>query len=712
MIRIPLVGVLTLALAACAQTSARPDSARLMSSTSGVATIAESDPKDDPYLWLEEVESPRALAQVESWNADTAAKLTSSPAFANYQQRAEDILSSDERIAAPSDVMGDWVTNFWRDATNTHGLWRRAKLDDYLVGTHEWDVLLDLDALSEAEGRNWVLNSIDCREPDYDRCLILLSDGGSDAAEIREFDMATKSFVEGGFTLGAAKHDVGWFDEDHLLIASDFGPSTLNESGYGREARLWRRGTDVMDAPVIYTAPKTDAFFGISNVGDGDTRYPLLTRYLTFWDKAYKFVRPDGSLVDVDIPATADMAGLFDGKAIILLNEDWQGRQAGSLVAFPLDPLMTDGTISLTDVFTPSASQAVQSIRTTGDHVYISLLDDVSGRLIALDKSFRQSDVPVPANAVVSLDAAAGERDLAFFEVESFARPPRLMATTAGAAPTEVDALKPNFDPDSIEIAQRFATSKDGTRIPYFVVRPKGAGGALPTVLHLYGGFSASQLPVYLSEHPFRLGPMAQFWLEEGKSFVLANVRGGDEYGPDWHRQTLKENRQKVNDDLYAIAEDLKASNLSSSIAASGRSNGGLVVGVAYTQRPDLFDGIVMGVPLADMFRYDKLLAGASWTGEYGDPDVPEEWEVIRQYSPYQNLSPDAEYPPVLFYTSTKDDRVHPAHARKMAAKMAAAGQPFYYYENTEGGHAGAANAEEEAYRAALVMMYAKTVLD
>ena len=665
----------------------------------------------DPYLWLEEVESERALAQVREWNAETAAKLTTDPAFEAYRARALRILANPDRIEEPYRVMGDRVSNFWTDATNTHGLWRIAEIDDYLAGTPMWRTLLDLDELSEAEGRNWVWGGATCLPPAYERCLVQLSDGGSDAAILREFDTSAGRFVEGGFTVPTAKHDYTWMDRDTVLIASDFGPGTLTESGYGRQVRMWKRGTPLAGAPILKELPADDVGYIISSGQTNGRHHPVVVRSITFWDYEYYHAKPDGTLVRVPIPETATVSELFAGKGIVQLNEDWGDHGAGTLLAYDLDALVERGEFGVEPVFVPSESQAVRQIAAGEDRLYLSLLDDVNGRLIALDRNWRAADVTVPANSVVTLEAAGGKNDIAFFTAESFATPPRLYATQSGAEPALVASLDPVFDSVSVKVEQRFATSKDGTRIPYFVVRPAGAAGPLPTVMHVYGGFRGAQLPTYLINHPLRLGPMALFWVEQGNSFVLANIRGGDEYGPEWHSQVLKENRQKVHDDLYAVAEDLKASGLTSTLAASGRSNGGLVVGAAYTQRPDLWDGIIMGVPLSDMYRYDKLLAGASWTGEYGDPDVPEEWAYLGAYSPYQALRRDADYPPVMIYTSTKDDRVHPGHARKMAARMAEYGHPFYYYENIEGGHAGAANQAEEAYRAALVMRYAETVL-
>lgn len=682
---------------------------------SGCAGTGQSDlagaDAPDPYLWLEEVEGDRALTQVREWNDETAAKLTATPGFEGYKQRAFEILANPERISVPSQILGGQVTNFRSTAENPQGLWRVAAIDDVLAGTPMWRTLIDLDKLSAEEDKKWVWKGASCLAPDYQRCLVRLSDGGSDAGVIREFDMSAGRFVEGGFYAPTAKHDSGWVNRDTVLLSSDFGPGTVTESGYGREVHVWRRGTDPQASDKLLEIDPSEVGFSIFTPSTRGKRYPMVQRNITFWNSEYFHYRPDGTLAAVPLPKTAEIEDLFAGKAIVKLNEDWGQHKAGSLVAYDLDAFVERGEFGVEPVFAPSGSQAIQGVSAGADRLYITLLDDVSGRMLALDSSWNASDVEVPANGVVSLAAAGGKQDIAFFTAESFAQPPKLFATQSGEVPALVEARSPVFDPDSIDVQQRFATSSDGTRIPYFVVRKAGAEGPLPTIVHAYGGFRIPQLPEYLINHPARLGPMGLFWVEEGGSFVIANIRGGGEYGPEWHESVLKEKRQLAYDDLRAVGEDLKSSGLSSTLAASGRSNGGLLAGVAYTQQPDLWDGVIMGVPLSDMRRYNKMLAGASWMGEYGNPDIPAEWAYIREYSPYQNLVPGQDYPPIMIYTSTKDDRVHPGHARKMAAKMEEYGYPFYYYENIEGGHAGAANHEEEAYRAALIMAYANTVL-
>jgi prolyl oligopeptidase len=665
--------------------------------------------EEDPHLWLEEVQGPRALAQVEAWNAATAKRLTAEPGFEAYRSRALTILNDPRQLAYPDDVRADGVTNFWRDAVNTHGLWRIASTTSFRSGKPEWRTLLDLDALSKAEGRNWVWGGVTCLKPAERYCIVELSDGGKDATEAREFDTATGRFVEGGFRLPTAKTTVAWAGPDALLVQTDFGPGTLTDSGYGRQVKLWRRGTPLSAATLVAEGKASDVAVSPRTISDGTNQWPMVLRAPSFWEVEASHVAPDGRLVKSPLPLTAEPMDVIGGRMIALLHADWNGMKAGSLVAYEIAPLLAGKAASVETVFAPSASQAIEEVRGAKGTLWVKLLDNVAGKLLALTRGtsgWSATPMPLPANSVVSLLTTGGADDAAYVSVEGLAQPGTLLAVTPAGATTNIAALPAFFDAAKVEVSQRFATSKDGTRIPYFLVRPKGVGGPLPTLMHAYGGFRAATNPTYLSKNPSRLGPLGQFWVEEGGAFVLANIRGGGEFGPAWHESVLKENRQKVFDDLHAVAEELKASGVTSKLGVSGRSNGGLLVGVAYTQRPELYDAVLMGVPLSDMKRYNKLLAGASWMGEYGDPDKPEEWTFISRYSPYQNLRAGADYPNVMIYTSTKDDRVHPGHARKMAARMAEQGHAFEYYENTEGGHAGAANKSEDAYRAALMLVY------
>jgi prolyl oligopeptidase len=672
---------------------------------------------DDPYLWLEDIEAPRALTQVRKWNAATARRLASSDEFEKLRSDMRAVLEDDSRIAAPERILGGQVTNHWTDKDHKQGLWRIAGLEAFAAGRPQWRTLIDLDALSAAEGKKfvWEGDRSPCRAPTYDRCMVGLSDGGSDALVHREFDMLAGRFVQHGFaTTLPAKAVVAWFGPDALLIRSDFGPGTLTTSGYGRQVRLWQRGTPLASARVVFEAAADEVGAAPGSRRSAGRDWPMITQSVSYWETRYHHVRADGSLAVSPLPLDAEVKDMLDGRVIAVINKDWADWKAGSIVAYDAAAVERGDDPATELVFAPSARQAVEEIRAGSDRLYVNMLDDVSGRLVAFRRDGGRwigEDVAVPPSSVLTLKAAGGSRDHLFFATENFAAPETLMVTRSGAAPARVDALKAFFDPASVEVAQHFATSKDGTRVPYYLVRPAGKTGALPTIMHAYGGFRNAQKPTYLTKNPYQIGPGALFWLEAGGSFAIAGIRGGGEYGPEWHAAALREKRQNSYDDLYAVAETLKREGLASKLAISGRSQGGMLVGVAMTQRPELFDAVIMGVPLADMKRYNKLLAGASWMGEYGDPDLPEDWAFISKYSPYQNLKPALKTPPVIIYTSTKDDRVHPGHARKMAAKLEAHGQPFEYYENIEGGHAGTSDAGEHAYRAALMYAFAKREL-
>ena len=680
-----------------------------------VPTLAQTD---DPNIWLEDANNPKALAQVEVWNRKTADELTKAPGFESYRARALAILNDPAKIAYPAQVQGSQVTNFWQDATHSHGLWRRASVASVIAGKPKWQVLIDVDALSKAEGRNWVFEGANCLQPAYDRCLVGLSDGGTDALTWREFDMASLKFVPGGFVTPPAKTRAAWADRDHLLVESDFGPGTLTTSGYGRQVRSWTRGTPFAQASLVYEGEAGDVSVAPLVRVEGKARYPIIDRGTDFFHSEYYHVAPTGKLVRSPLPNDAQIQDVLGGRVIATLQKDWRTGTvtypAGSIVAYPIAPLLAGQSAPVESVLIPTRTQAVEQVEGGDSRLYVKLLDNVSGRLLSLgrgaDGHWTPRPVPLPANSVVTLHAV-GKGDVAFLSVESQLSPESLWAVRPGTAPVKAAQLKPAFDASGMESVQRFATSKDGTRIPYFLVRPKGARGPVPTIVHAYGGFQLAQSPDYLTKNPFRIGPVAMFWMQEGGAFVVANIRGGGEFGPAWHDAVLKANRHKAYEDYYAVAEDLKKAGIASKIAASGRSNGGLLAGVAFTQRPDLYDAAIVGVPLGDMKRYNRIGAGASWMAEYGNPDKPEEWAYISKYSPYQNIKAGVKYPKVMLYTSTKDDRVGPAHARKMAARLESQGHPFYYYENVNGGHAGAANHDEDAYRSALMMVYLNRVL-
>jgi prolyl oligopeptidase len=677
----------------------------------------------DPHLDLEQVDGAAAMVTVKGWNAKTLAALEKQPGFAKYQSRALALLSDDRKIAEPDRIIGDRVLNLWQDAAHPRGLWRVSPLTAFASGKPEWRTLIDLAALGKTEGKRWAFKGADCRAPAYDRCIVALSDGGGDAVVRREFDMDKVAFVNGGFVVPQGKSETAWAGPDALYVATDFGPGTTTTSGYARIVKLWRRGTPLASAKILLEGEVSDVSVSASVSVDGDMIWPMLRRGIDFYHSKVLHLAPDGRLVSSPLPLDADVNDIVDGHAIATLKSAWQAHPAGSIVAYSIPDVLAGKTPTIETLFEPNAHQAVQEVAATRSALWVNILDDVSGKLLQFTRDkiagWHSYPVPLPANATVHLNAAAGSGYSVFATVEGMLTPPTLykietqrpdrtyFAWWANQV-TPIQSLPARFDASKMKVEQHFATSKDGTKVPYFLVRRIDAIGPVPAYIHAYGGFELAQTPGYLVNEPYRSGPAALFWVEEGNAYVLANLRGGGEYGPAWHDAALREKRQNAYDDLYAVADDLIATGVTQKkrIAASGRSNGGLLVSVAMTQRPDLYGAIVMGSPLADMKRYSHLPAGASWRSEYGDPDKTADWAFISKYSPYQNLKPGVKYPVPFIYTSTRDDRVHPGHARKFAARLQDYRDPFFYYEAIEGGHAAGVELKEDALRAALVTVY------
>ena len=677
--------------------------------------VAQETDAEDPYIWLEEIQGEKALEQVREWNADTEAVLTATPEYPVARAWAKQILDDDRQIAMPDAIQGDMVTNLWRDADNPRGLWRIASLDSYTAGAPEWRTLIDVDQLGRDEGESWVWHGANCLAPEYERCLISLSPGGTDADVVREFDVTTVSFVDGGFTLPEAKSNVAWFDEDTLFVGTDEGEGSLTDSGYPRLVKLWERGTEFASARQIAEGEQTDVGISGFSMLDGDTRWRFIQRGTSFWTAKYSLVREDGSTVPLPLPEDAEFEAVLDGHVIAKLNSPLatpsREAEAGWLVAWPLQDVLDGKQAEPFVVFSPSETQAVEEVATSENTLWVKVLDDVSGKLIEVRPGYPgwfSRDMDLPDNSTIQIANTTGKGDTVFVTIESMLTPPTLWAVPGDGAAKRIASVPAQFDADRFTVEQRFATSKDGTRVPYYLARPKGAEGPLPTLIHAYGGFRAAQTPKYLTAEPYRSRPLSLFWLESGNAYVLANIRGGGEYGPRWHEDALRDKRQNSFDDFHAVADDLVAQRLATpgKIAASGRSNGGVLVGAVANQRPDLYGAIISGSPLIDMRRYNRLLAGASWMAEYGNPDVPEDWAFMREWSPYQNMQPDPDYPAVFYYLSTLDDRVHPGHARKAAAKLEAFGQPFYYREAIEGGHSVGADREEDAKRAAMLLAF------
>lgn len=666
---------------------------------------------EDPYLWLEDIEGQKALDWVKSENAATDKLILSRPGFEADRKRARAILDDERQIAMPGEVMGDHITNFWRDAANPRGLWRQSPLDAWLAGKPVWTTLIDVDALGKAEKQSWVWHGADCLAPDYRRCLVSLSPGGTDADVVREWDRTTKSFVAGGFTLPQAKSSVTWEDADTLLVATDYGDGSMTASGYPRIVKRWKRGTPLAAAETVAEGEPEDVGMNVFALMDGDRRWPMISRGKTFYTADIKLPNVDASrYISTIIPDTASVRDVIDGQLVIFLNQDWADIAAGSLVSLSLEDMSADRKVPIVTAMTPTKAQAIEDVAATDNILWVKALDDVEGKLFALRRDsatgkWSQRDVPVAANATVAIAGTVGRRDLALVTAETMLTPPTLYAASEQGTPQAVQSLPATFDAKDMSVEKRFATSKDGTKIPYFLARKQGTTGPVPALIHAYGGFRAAQTPGYLTGQPYRAGPLGLFWVEDGNAYVLANIRGGGEYGPAWHQAALREKRQNSFDDLHAVAEDLVRTGVSAKgkVAISGRSNGGVLVGAAMTQRPDLYGAVISGSPIKDMWRYDKMLAGASWVAEYGDPDVPGDWAFLSGYSPYHNIRKGATYPPIFLYLSTKDDRVHPGHARKYAARLMENGNRVYYHEYIEGGHSVGADHAEDAVRAAML---------
>ena len=688
---------------------------RLISRIAFIATLSSSAAfaDDDPYLWLEEVQDEKALDWVRNQNAKTFDELRDNDLYKKLYDEAFAILTSDARIPQGS-IIGDHFYNFWQDDVHIRGIWRRTSLVDYIAGSPQWETVLDFDALEEAEHENWVYHGYDCLGGDSDRCLMELSHGGKDESVHREFSLTSKTFVEGGFLVPEAKSNVSWAGEDALLVGTDWGDGSLTNSGYALEIRLWKRGTDLHAGKSLFKADVVDTLVAPFVVHNDEQDYSFIVRLFADWnEKQYMRVVDGAAGEPMNWPLRVSFEGVLAGRAILALEQDWDVNDTrykiGDIIAYDLD----DGDTEL--VFSPAARQAVTGVATSATSVFVELLDNVKGRLKRIQRSddgWEAVNIALPDNGVVKLAATSSVRDDAFVSYESSIQPTTMYHVDADNAVVPVASMAPLYDATDVVIRQEFATSADGESVPYFLIGRKDVlkEGDAPTILYGYGGFSIPILPVYYSDpsRPQHGALAGRMWISRGGVLAIANLRGGGEFGPRWHQSALRENRQRAYDDYFAIAEDLIDSGITTSkkLGALGRSNGGLLLGVALTQRPDLFAALDIGVPLLDMLRYNKLLAGASWMGEYGNPDVAEDREFIEKYSPYQNLDADQEYPKVLFYTSTLDDRVHPGHARKMAAKMADMGHEFFYYENIEGGHGGTANQEQLAMRTALEYAY------
>ncbi|WP_066687546.1 prolyl oligopeptidase family protein [Caulobacter sp. CCH9-E1] len=676
--------------------------------------------KDDPYLWMEEIEGTRALDWAKAENKRSLGVLQGDARYADLEAKALAILNAKDRVPGVSFAGDGSLRNFWQDADHVRGLWRKTTLDSYRTANPAWETILDIDALSKAENANWVFKGAGCLPPDETRCLITLSNGGKDAVTVREFDTTTKSFVDGGFVLPEGKQNYAWLDKDTLLVGREWTPGELTDSGYAYVLKTLKRGQTLDQAVEVYRGQKTDVSVSpiVLRNADGKVMGVIAHRGVTFFESEHYLITDKGA-AKLPLPPKVSIQAFVEGRLIFLLEQDWpeHGLKTGDLAQYNIDPLTVDAYADLAGgpragahpalIFRPTAKQSVESVTNTRNKLVVGLLDNVKGAALVFShgaKGWTSQKLDLPANSSIGLGSASEKDDRIFFTVTGYLTPTTYwLADAASGKLEQVKASPARFDASTHVVEQFEATSSDGVKIPYFVVRPKSVkyDGSAPTLLYAYGGFQVPLTPGYS-------GVMGKLWLERGGTYVVANIRGGGEFGPAWHEAGLKANRQKVYDDFFAVSQDLIARKITSPrrLGIMGGSNGGLLMGVALTQRPELYNAVVVQVPLFDMIRYSQIGAGASWVGEYGDPAIPSERAVIAKYDPYSNLKAGKKYPEVFIETSTKDDRVHPAHARKAAARLMELGYPVLYYENIDGGHAASANLAETARRQALEYVY------
>ena len=669
----------------------------------------------DPRLWLEDVEGDDALAWVRERNAQTTSTLAATEEFTSTQAALRGVLDSDAKIPDVSKI-GDHLYNFWKDSTHVRGLWRRTTLESYRTDEPEWETVLDVDALGEAEGESWVWHGASILRPAYRKALVSLSRGGSDADVTREFDLATKEFVapeDGGFYRPESKGDLAWVDDDTVYVFTDTGEGSMTSSGYPRVARRWHRGTPLESATVLYEGRTDDMYISAFRSHTPGFVRDFVARSLAFYSNELYVLAADDSLTKIDVPDSAEV-GFRREWLLVELRDDWTVGgttfTSGSLLATGFDDFLAGGR-DFTVLFEPDESTSLAGATWTQSHLVLNVLADVKNRLHVLtppvdgagawERSEMLGAPKIGTVAVRAVDVDAS--DDVWLVATDYLTPTTLSIATVGQEPELLKSMPVFFDADGLTVEQHFATSDDGTKVPYFLVRRADLAldGTAPTLLYGYGGFEISLTPGYS-------GGLGRAWLEQGGVYAVANIRGGGEYGPRWHQLALQENRHRAYEDFSSVAKDLVTRGITSRahLGVQGGSNGGLLTGNMLTQYPELFGAVVIQVPLLDMKRYSHLLAGASWMAEYGDPDDPAQWEFIQTFSPYHLFDADREYPPVLFTTSTRDDRVHPGHARKLAAAMIEAGKDVTYYENIEGGHGGAANNEQASFMQALAYRF------
>jgi prolyl oligopeptidase len=695
----------------CSRIDAQGVTPTLPAAKADVANAGSADDVD-PYQWLEDVDSARAMAWVNAENAKTLKVLESDPRYPDLHAAALKVAETQDRIPIPRFLAND-IYNFWQDAEHVRGLWRKTSLAEYRNPTPRWSNVLDLDALAKSESANWVWEGDDCLHPSESRCLIGLSDGGEDAVTVREFDLPTREFAPRGFELPKSKQTSTWVNHDRLLIASDFGPGTMTASGYPYVVKSLTRGEPFSAAREVFRGKPEDVGVDVGTWVDGSGNTAVvISRGVSFFESKYYLVRPAGPQ-QLDIPLKSEIKALLADRLLFTINEPWDVNGAhfaqGALLSLDLAKATADPRhLHPTLVYVPGPRESLAEVGATRRHLVVTLYENVKGRARiftpAADGGWTGQKLDLPDNASIALVDADLRSDEAFLNVTGFLMPTSLwLVDAADRSVAKVKQLPPQFESSTSVVEQFEATSKDGTKIPYFVVHPAAMqlDGRNPTILNAYGGFQVSRTPNYSAN-------IGKLWLERGGTFVLANIRGGGEFGPAWHEAGLKTQRQRIYDDFAAVARDLIERKITSPehLGIQGGSNGGLLMGVEFTQHPELWNAVDIQVPLLDMLRFEKIAAGASWVGEYGSVSNPQERAFLAAISPYNNLKPGVRYPEPLIWTTTKDDRVGPQHARKFAAKLAAMDIPYLFYEETEGGHGAGANLREKAHTVALEMTY------
>lgn len=685
--------------------------ARAVAALLAGAFLMGASPTNDPYVYMEEAEGAKALDFARAENARSLPQLQNDPRYASLYEDALKIVTAKDRIPNVQIAGDGTLHDFWQDADHVRGILRTTTLDRYRSAEPAWRTVLDVDALAKAENANWVFKGADCLKPDDRYCLISLSNGGKDAVEVREFDMQTGQFVADGFRLPEAKHRLEWIDRDTLIVATEWTPGDLTKSGYPYIIKILKRGQSLADAKEVFRGQKSDVSTAalVLREPDGRVAATIAQRGLDFFNSENHLLTPQGAQ-KIDLPTRSTIQAYVDGQLVVSLEQDWptKGFKEGDLLSFDLAavkarPSDLQGTL----ILRPGPSQAIDGVSDTRGRLAVVVYDNVKAKLVSFrhgPKGWIGQALDLPKDSSIGVSSASARDDSLIVNVTSFLTPSsQWVVDAASGKAAELKRLPAKFDASNDVVEQLWARSKDGTKIPYFVVRPKGLkfDGTAPTLLTAYGGFQVSQTPSYAAVS-------GKLWLEKGGVYVLANIRGGGEFGPRWHNAGLKLNRMRVYEDFFAVSQDLIARKITSAkkLGIEGGSNGGLLMGVALTQHPEFYNAIVIQVPLFDMIAYTHIGAGASWVGEYGDPAVPAERAVLDTYSPYQKLAPGKPYPRVFIETSTKDDRVHPAHARKAAARLKEYGYDFLYYENIDGGHAASANLNERAMRVALEYTY------